>query len=297
MTAQMLRGAPVAAALDERTSERVRALAARGIAPALAIVRVGEREDDLSYERGAVKRCAKVGVEVRHVALPADVAQSELLAVLDGLNEDATVHGILLFRPLPAHLDDETVRNRVAAAKDVDGVSDLSLAGVFAGTATGFAPCTAQACVEILDHYGIDPTGKRVVVLGRSLVVGRPLAMLLLARHATVTICHTRTRDLAGECRRGEILIACAGRPRMAGAEFLSPGQTVLDVGINVDQDGRLVGDVDTEAASEIVGAVTPVPGGVGSVTTSVLVAHVVEAAARAAAASGAAASSQGAVA
>jgi methylenetetrahydrofolate dehydrogenase (NADP+)/methenyltetrahydrofolate cyclohydrolase len=277
--AVVLSGAEVAAALNKGIAQDVEALKARGVAPALAIVRVGERGDDLSYERGATKRAEKVGVAVRSVALAADVTQKELLGVIRELNVDAAVHGVLLFRPLPGHIDEDTVRNALVPEKDVDGITDLSLAGVFAGNDTGYAPCTPQACMEILDHFGIDVKGKNAVVVGRSLVVGKPAAMMLLDRHATVTVCHSRTVDLPSVVRAADIVIACVGRPRMLGAEYLSTGQTVIDVGINVTDEGTLVGDVDFEVAEGIVAAITPVPGGVGTVTTSVLMKHVVEAA------------------
>jgi len=242
-------------------------------------VRVGARGDDVSYEKGAVKRCETVGVVVKKFTLAADATQQELLAVIGEINKDNSIHGCLLFRPLPKQMNDEAVRNALAPEKDIDGITDASLVGVFTGTTVGYPPCTAQACMEILDYYGIDPKGKRAVVVGRSLVVGKPAAMMLLGRHATVTICHTRTADMPAECRRGEILIVSAGRAKIVGKDYLSPGQVVIDVGINVTEDGKLCGDVDFEAAQSIVGAITPVPGGVGTVTTSVLVKHVVQAA------------------
>ena len=277
--AEILKGAPVVAVLNEEMAREVESLKSIGIVPTLAIVRVGEREDDIAYERGAMKRCEKVGVEVKQVLLPGDCSEGALIAALQDLNNDDKVHGVLLFRPLPKYMDDDRVRNTLSPEKDIDGITDLSLAGVFAGTDTGYAPCTAQACMEILDYYGIDPKGKKAVVVGRSLVVGKPVAMMLIAKHATVTVCHTRTLDMPSVCREGEILIVSAGRPKIVDKSYLAPGQTVIDVGINVLEDGRMCGDVDFEAAEGIVGAITPVPGGVGTVTTSVLVKHVVQAA------------------
>jgi len=276
-----LKGAPVAAAINERAQKVLTALMQRGITPTLAIVRVGTREDDLAYESGAVKRCEKVGVLVRRETLPADITQQELLSKIAELNADEALHGILVLLPLPKHLDGEAVRQALSPDKDVDGITDGSLAGVFTGSGKGFAPCTAQACVEILDHYGIDCTGKRAVIVGRSLVVGKPVSMLLLAKHATVTVCHTGTVDLPSITKNAEILIAAAGKAGAVGAEQLSAGQTVVDVGINF-VDGTMCGDVDFNAALDVVAAITPVPGGVGTVTTSVLVSHVVEAARRA---------------
>lgn len=277
--AEHWKGAPVAQALTERLAARADQLKVQGIVPTLAIVRVGERPEDLSYERGALKRCEKVGIRVRQFTLPKESSHGDLLAVIRQINGDREIHGCLLFRPLPPQMDEEAICAALDPAKDVDGITDGSLASVFAGSGAGYPPCTAQACMEILNYYGCDLTGKRAVVVGRSLVVGKPLAMLLLGKNATVTLCHTRTADLAAECRRAEVLIAAAGRANMIGRDHLSPGQLVLDVGINVDEEGNLVGDVDFAAADAIVGAVTPVPGGVGAVTTSVLAAHVLQAA------------------
>lgn len=277
--AEHWKGAPVAQALTERLAARADELKARGIVPTLAIVRVGERPEDLSYERGALKRCEKVGIRVKQFALPKEAGHGDLMEVIQQINADREIHGCLLFRPLPAHMDEEAICAALDPAKDVDGITAGSLAAVFTGSGAGYPPCTAQACMEILEHYGCDLTGKRAVVVGRSLVVGRPLAMLLLGKNATVTLCHTRTADLAAECRRAEVLIAAAGQANMISRDHLAPGQLVLDVGINVDQDGNLVGDVDFAAADEMAAAVTPVPGGVGAVTTSVLAAHVLQAA------------------
>ena len=278
--AEILKGAPVAAALNESMAARTEELKARGVHPTLAILRVGERPDDISYEKGATKRSETVGVAVRHVALPGDVDQATLMAAIEDLNCDKGVHGILLFRPLPKHLDGEAARRALNPAKDIDGITDGSLAGVFTGSGEGYAPCTAQAAMEILDYYGIECKGKRAVVIGRSLVVGKPAAMMLMARHATVTICHTRTVDLSGTARQAEILIVAAGQMESIGKECLSPGQVVIDVGINWNEaKGKLCGDVRLEEAEEIVAAITPVPGGVGTVTTSVLVSHVIKAA------------------
>jgi methylenetetrahydrofolate dehydrogenase (NADP+)/methenyltetrahydrofolate cyclohydrolase len=189
---------------------------------------------------------------------------------------------VLLLRPLPDHIDDDAVRNELAAEKDVDGITDKSIAAVFAGGGAGFAPCTPQACLEILDHYGIGAQGKEAVVVGRSLVVGKPAAMMLLARNATVTVAHSRTADLRKVTSRADIVVACVGRAEMIGSDYLREGQTVIDVGINATDGGRLVGDVGFEDADGLVDAVTPVPGGVGAVTTSVLMKHVIAAAQRA---------------
>ena len=277
--AEYWKGAPVAQAMTERLAVRADQLKGLGIIPTLAIVRVGERPEDLSYERGAMKRCEKVGIRVKQFTLPKESSHGDLLAVIGQINADREIHGCLLFRPLPPQMDEAAICAALDPAKDVDGITAGSLAGVFTGSGVGYPPCTAQACMEILDYYGCDLAGKRAVVVGRSLVVGKPLAMLLLGKNATVTLCHTRTADLASECRRAEVLIAAAGHAKMIGRDHLDPGQLVLDVGINVDQEGNLVGDVDFAAAEELAAAVTPVPGGVGAVTTSVLADHVIQAA------------------
>lgn len=280
--AEFWKGAPVAAALTERLIPRAQALAEKGVTPTLAIVRVGERPEDLSYERGALKRCEKVGIAVRQFLLTSEATQTDLMEVIEEINRDDSIHGCLMFRPLPKHMDEQAACAALSPAKDVDGITAGSLAAVFSGSGAGYPPCTAQACLEILDHYGYELKGKRAVVVGRSLVIGKPVSMLLLGRHATVTICHTRTADLAAECRRAEVLVAAAGKAGAVSAQCLAPGQVVLDVGINVDENGNLVGDVDFAAAETTVDAITPVPGGVGAVTTSVLARHVIEAAEKA---------------
>ena len=281
--AELWKGAPAAAALTEQLIPRAQALRERGIVPTLAIIRVGERPEDLSYERGAMKRCEKVGIAVRQYLLTSEATQADLMEVIEDINRDDSIHGCLMFRPLPKHMDEAAACAALSPAKDVDGITAGSLAAVFSGSGAGYPPCTAQACLEILDHYGYELKGRRAVVVGRSLVIGKPVSMLLLGRHATVTICHTRTADLAAECRRAEVLVAAAGKAGAVSAQCLAPGQVVLDVGINVDENGNLVGDVDFAAAETTVAAITPVPGGVGAVTTSVLARHVIEAAEKAA--------------
>lgn len=280
--ARRLEGAPVAAALNKRMAGEVKLLEKRGITPTLAVLRLGSRPDDLSYETGVKKRCAAVGVQVKNVVLPTGVDSDTFFDTLEKLNEDPAVHGILMFRPLPSHLDGEKARTMLNPAKDIDGCTDASLAGVFTGTDIGFVPCTAQAAMEILDYYGIDCAGKRAVVLGRSLVVGRPVSMLLMHRNATVTTCHTKTASMPSIARTADILIACTGKIESIGAAYLRKDQVVIDVGIGWNEDkGKLCGDVKFEEAEPVAAAVTPVPGGVGTVTTSVLVSHVIEAAKR----------------
>ena len=275
----ILKGAPVVAAMNEANAARCAALREKGVVPTLAVVRVGAREDDLSYEKGVMARCAKVGVEVKQFLLPADAAQEELLGVIACINADPSIHGCLLFRPLPRQFDDRTVRAALAPEKDIDGITDGSLAGVFTNTSLGYPPCTAQACLEILKFYGIPLSGRRAVVVGRSLVVGKPAAMMLDRENATVTLCNSRTRDLPEVCREADIVVVAMGKAGAVGAEHLRKGQVVVDVGIHVNEEGKLCGDVRFGEAEPLVEAITPVPGGVGTVTTSVLVSHVVEAA------------------
>ena len=279
MAELLLKGAEVAKALTETLQQEAEELKAKGVEPCLAILRVGARDDDLSYERGAMKRCEKVGIAVRSVVLPEDVTQEMLMGEVRKLNEDAGVHGVLMFRPLPKHLDDEAVRAALAPAKDMDGITDGSMTAVYAGTGSGYAPCTAQACVELLKHYNIPIKGKRVVVIGRSLVIGKPVSLLLLAEHATVTICHSRSENLSEICKEADILVVAAGKAGMVRAESVRAGQVVLDVGIHANADGTLCGDTRFAEVEPLVAAITPVPGGVGAVTTAVLASHVIEAA------------------
>lgn len=279
MSATILEGPAVAEAISKDVMQRVAALAAQGVTPQLAIMRVGERSDDLSYERGACKRAEVTGIAVRHLVFDEDATTEELVEAVEAVNGDDSIHGLLILRPLPAHVDEARVCDALVTYKDVDAGSARSLGAIFTGDAGGFAPCTAQACIEILDHYGIEVAGKRAVVIGRSLVIGKPVAMLLLERHATVTIAHSRTAELEALVRSADVVIACVGRALMIGANHVAPGQTLIDVGINVADDGKIVGDVAFDEVVDIVDAVTPVPRGVGSVTTSVLCKHVVQAA------------------
>lgn len=271
-----LRGAPVARAIMDKTAGEITRLAQAGIMPKLAVFRVGSREDDIAYERSIIKRFSAAGAAVEVMALSEDATQEELEAAVRRAADDESVHGILVFSPLPKKFNAGRIRMLIPAEKDVDGMTDASLAGVFRGDKNAFAPCTAQAVVEILRYYGMENlAGKRVTVVGRSTVVGKPLAILLLGMNATVTVCHTKTADTAAECRRADVVIACAGQARMVTDEYMSAGQTIIDVGINADGDG-ICGDVDYATAQSIVAAATPVPGGVGAVTTAVLLSHTV---------------------
>ena len=276
--ATILKGAPVVAAMNERNAALCEQLKAKGVVPTLAVVRVGEREDDLSYERGVMTRCGKVGVEVKQFLLPADAAQDDLLKVIAEVNADDAIHGCLLFRPLPKQFDDRTVRAALAPEKDIDGITDGSLAGVFTNTAIGYPPCTAQACLEILKYYQVPLSGRRAVVVGRSLVVGKPAAMMLDRENATVTLCNSRTQDLPALCKEADIVVVAMGRQGFIGSDCLCEGQVVVDVGIHVNAEGKLCGDVDYENVREVASAITPVPGGVGPMTIAMLMTNTVEA-------------------
>ena len=282
--AKQLLGKEVNEKLNARIIAECEALKAQGVNPTLGIVRCGERPDDLSYEKGATKRAEALGVAVEKFVLPEDISKEDLLKVIDEINANDNIHGVLMFRPLPKHLkaDQDEICNRLDPRKDVDGMTDGSNAGVFMGKQLGFAPCTPAACMEILDHYGINCTGKKAVVIGRSLVVGKPAAMMLMGKNATVTVCHTKTVDTPAVAREADILISAAGVLKSLTKEYVRPGQIVIDVSINWDEaKGGIAGDAVYDEVEPIVEAITPVPGGVGAVTTSVLIGHVVEAARR----------------
>ena len=279
--AQRLLGRPVADAIKEDLARRVAALAEKGVTPRLAVIRLGEDPGDMAYERSILRNCEKLGCAAQSMALPPDISQAALIARIEQVNADPSIHGCLLLRPLPKHMDSAKVCDALAPEKDLDGMGCRALGALFAGREDAFAPCTAQACLEMLKYYGIDPAGKRAAVVGRSLVIGRPVGQLLLHADATVTLCHSRTPELPAVCREADILIVAVGRAGLIGAEHARPGQVILDVGVN-SVEGKLCGDVRTEEAEKTAAAVSPVPGGVGAVTPSVLMAHLVEAAERA---------------
>lgn len=277
--AELLKGAAVARAITENLRGESDALRARGVTPCLATVRVGEKDADLAYERGALKRCEQAGIAVQRVVLPQDVSQETLLRELSALGANPGVHGILLLRPLSDRFDDAAVCAAVSPKKDADGVTAASMAAVYSGAHEGFAPCTAEACLALLEHYNIPIDGKRALVIGRSFVIGKPVSMLLLRKNATVSIAHTHTTGLAALCREADILVVATGCAGLIGAEHVRPGQTVIDVGIHTLPDGTLTGDVRFAEAEPVVDAITPVPGGVGAVTTAILCRHTIEAA------------------
>lgn len=277
--AELYKGAPVAAAINARTEATIKELKEKGIFPTLAILQVGQKPENLAYCNSAKKRCAALGIVAKDIVLPDAVTQEELLMQIFQLNNDDSVHGVLILRPLPAHLNDDLVRRALRPEKDVDGITDVSLGGVFTGNNIGFAPCTAQSCMEILDYYNIDLKGKNVCVIGHSLVVGRPAALMALCKCATITCCHIDTVNTAEHAKRADIIIVAVGKAGLVKADYLAPGQIVIDVGINVNAEGKLCGDLNAQDAENIVAAYSPVPGGVGTVTTAVLMSHIVEAA------------------
>lgn len=276
MKMEILKGLPVAQAINE---ELIKESQEAGIKPHLAIIRVGERPDDCSYERGATKKMDKVGFACTSYVFPQDITDEEFQKEYDKINKDDNIDGILLLRPLPKHINEKAIEERINPVKDLDGISPINLAKVYAGDVNGFAPCTAEAVIEMLDYAGIDLTGKRVTVVGRSLVIGKPVAMMLMKKNATVTVCHTKTKDMAGTCRNAEVLVAAAGSAKMIKPDYVADDAVVIDVGINVDESGNLCGDVDFDSVAEKTSVITPVPGGVGSVTTSVLAKHLLRAA------------------
>lgn len=272
-----LKGAAVSAKIKEEVTELLREL--EGAVPKLAIVRVGERPDDMAYERGALKKMENFGLQAESFAYPADISNEDFQAEFKKINENPDIDGILLLRPLPRQINERDIEHMIDPVKDLDGISPENIARVFAGENEGFAPCTAEAVIEVLKANDISLSGKRVSVVGRSMVVGRPLSMLLLKENATVTICHTRTKEIEKTCQNAEILIAAAGQARMIDSSYVGADAVVIDVGINVDNEGNLCGDLDFESLNGIASMATPVPGGVGAVTTAVLAKHLVMAA------------------
>lgn len=273
---ELIKGAPVSAKIKEEVGAMLEKI--NGPAPKLAIVRVGENPDDMSYERGAVKKMDAFGLRSQCYTFPADITDEDFKKEFTAINEDTDVSGILLLRPLPKQICEKDIEAMIDPEKDLDGISPVNIAKVFSGDSTGFAPCTPEAVIEVLKAYNIPMEGKRAVIVGRSMVVGRPLSMLLLKENATVTICHTRTKDLTETCKQAEILVAAAGKAKMLDDSYVGENTTVIDVGINVDENGKLCGDVAADTLEGKSGNLTPVPGGVGAVTTAVLAKHLVQA-------------------
>ena len=276
--AEILKGAPVAAALTEKLTSRAQKLREKNIIPTLAILRIGEKPGDISYETGAIKRCEKIGIEVKPFHLSENSSRDEILNLIQEINNDETIHGLLMLRPLPDKKVEQEACEILKPSKDVDCITASSLAKIFTGdNSSSCAPCTAEACIELLDYYGFSLEGKNIAVIGRILVIGKHLSMLLQARNATVTMCHSKTRELEKICKNSDIIVAAIGKAKFINKNFVSPGQVIIDVGINVDENNKLCGDVDFENVEPIVKAITPVPGGVGAVTTAVLAKHVIQ--------------------
>lgn len=280
--ALLLKGADAAAAMVEKNICQAQLLRRQNICPKLAIVRLGEKASNLSYEKSAIKRCEKIGVDYQKFTLAEDTSQEDLEDIIRIINQDDSIHGCLMFRPLPPHIDEGEVCALLRPDKDVDGITHASISGVYTDSGEGYPPCTAKACMTLLEHYNIPIVGKRVVVLGRSLVIGKPVAMLLLQQDATVTLCHSKSQNLQQICQEADIIIAAIGKKELVNADFVRKdgSQTIIDVGIHINDDGKIVGDVDFDAVKDYVAAITPVPGGVGAVTTSILIQHILDAAA-----------------
>lgn len=273
-----LAGKPVVEFLRENIKSRVSILGENNVSPTLLLIRVGEREDDISYERSILKNCDLLGINIIVKQLPTTVTMEELTKVFEKANQDTSIHGVMIFRPLPDHLDMEIIRNLIDPAKDIDCMSPVNLEKVFEGNSTGFAPCTPKAVIEILKFYQVPLKGANVVVAGRSLVVGKPLAMLLLDENATVSVCHSRTKDMPSITKSADIVVAAIGKAKFMNDEFFSQDSIVVDVGINDDGNGKICGDVDFDLVFDKVKAITPAVGGVGLITTTILLDHVVQA-------------------
>ena len=276
---QIFYGTPVAEQIRASLRERIAALNARGVIPCLAIVRVGADPGSMSYERATLRACEKLGIETKPVSFPDSCTTQALVETLRQISGNPAIHGCLLLRPLPAGVDEQAASEAIRPEKDVDGVTGQSLRKVFVGYGPGHCPCTPEAVLKLLDFYRVGLDGARVVIVGRSLVVGKPLSLLLTGRNATVTLCHRHTRSLAARCREAVVLIAAAGSAGLIGPDCVREGQTIIDVGTTPDAEGKLRGDVRFDAAEPVVAAISPVPGGVGTITTALLQEHIVSAA------------------
>jgi len=276
-----LRGKAVAESITAAASESIKELKQKGVSPKLAVIRVGKKPDDLAYERGILKRFGDAGCDHEVFELDIACSQKELDDVFDRCNSDKDIHGILVFRPLPKNLSDEHMRKTIDPDKDIDAMGTLNQASLYAGDPSAYAPCTAKAVMELIKFYDIPLTGKRVTVVGRSLVIGKPVALMLTNANATVTVCHTKTQDLASELKRADIIVSAAGAAKMIKADMVGEGQIIIDVGVDTDDEGKMSGDVDYAAVAPKADMITPVPGGVGAVTTSILLSYTVEGAKR----------------
>ncbi len=278
----ILRGKPVADWIDEKTRKEAESLLEKeGIMPTLAILRVGNNGSDIAYESSAVKKAASLGIHTEKFIMDGKADESDILDIVKYLNDEPSIHGVLMLRPLPKDVDEERICNHLKPEKDIDGITNRTLGGIFTGENTGFPPCTAEAVMAILAYYGIETAGKKAVVVGRSMVVGKPAAMMLMEKNATVTVCHSKTEEehLAALCKDADIVVCATGRRNTLTESHAGDRQVIVDVGINFDENGKMCGDADFEALKEQVAAITPVPGGVGTVTTALLMRHVVQAA------------------
>ncbi len=275
----ILYGAAVAESILEETKNNISLLKQKGIIPTIATIRIGKNPSEISYEKSINKKCDELEIKHKIVELEENISEDELLYIIDDLNDDGKIHGILLFRPLPKYINSEKVRNRILMRKDIDGMTDKSLAAILNGDRFGFAPCTALACIAVLQHYKVEISGKNIVILGRSLVVGKPLALLLTNLNATVTICHSKTENIKRHTKNADIICSCMGVAKMVDQSYISDNQILIDVGVNFDENNKMCGDFDFDDVQNKVTAITPVPKGVGAVTNAVLLRNVVYAA------------------
>ena len=276
--AEILKGNVVAAQIKEDMKKEIEELGKIGKTPTLGIVRLGNNPDDVSYERSIIKNCEAIGVNSKVIEREVEMTTEELVELMGQLNEDKDISGILVFRPLPKHIDETKIRDAISPEKDVDCMHPLNLEKIFEGDMTGFQPCTPKAAMEVLLFNNVPLEGANVVVVNRSMVVGKPLIMMLLEKNATVTVCHSRTKDLAEITKRADVVVTALGRAKMFDEKYFHEKSVIIDVGMSVDSEGKLSGDVDYPKVSENVGMITPVPGGVGAVTTSILLSQVVQA-------------------
>ncbi len=277
--AKILYGNEVALKIKEDLKLRIDKLKEKNIIPKLAILRMGNKQDDIAYERSIIKSCEKLNIETKVEELKEDILEEDFLKLMERLNNEKDIHGILVFRPYPKHLNENIINSSISLNKDVDCMHPLNLERIFEGDLDGFMPCTPEAVIEMLKYYDIDLKGKNIVIINRSMVVGKPLSMMSLAHNATVTVCHSKTIDLQSITKKADIVVTAIGKAKLIKEEYFNEDSIVIDVSINVDENGKLCGDVDFENVKEKVGAITPVPKGVGSVTTTLLLKHIVEAA------------------
>lgn len=276
---EILKGKLVASKIKEDMTKRIAALKEKSIVPTLGIIRLGNNPGDISYEKSIIKACNQVDINAKVYERETSLTTSDLVALIEELNSDHEISGILVFRPLPEHIDEEVIRSSISPDKDVDCMHPLNLEKIFEGNMKGFAPCTPKAAMEILAYNNIKLEGSKVTVVNRSMVVGKPLVMMLLEENATVTICHSKTKELAKITKGSDIVVTALGKPKFFGKEFFNENSIVIDIGIGMTEEGKLSGDVDYDQVSEQVSMITPVPGGVGSVTTTILLDQVVKAA------------------